>query len=122
MTWRARKTKRNTKLPRTKGGLGHKCFVKACNQAKVESYQEAGRMKILRSTELYIKQIKYWPVPPFQLQLERLGGLFLDLFHARNPPVVSLCPQQHWLYGYSQNASRQKSCLTEVGVGEKNRK
>src|SRR5271170_1831097 len=41
MTWRARKTKRNTKLPRTKGGLGHKCFVKACNQAKVDSCQEA---------------------------------------------------------------------------------
>ena len=58
----------------------------------------------------------------FQLESERFGELFLDLFDALNPPVVSLCPQQHWLYGYSQNASRQKSCLTEVGVGEKNRK
>src|SRR5271155_4675576 len=47
----------------------------------------------------------------FQLQLERLGELFLDLFDALNPLVVSLCPQQHWLYGYSQNTLRRKSLV-----------
>ena len=28
----------------------------------------------------------------FQLQLERFGGLFLNLFDALNPPVASICP------------------------------
>src|SRR5271168_4168186 len=39
----------------------------------------------------------------FQLQLERLGGLFLDLFDALNPPVASICPWDRRLLRYKQN-------------------
>jgi len=38
-----------------------------------------------------------------QLQLECLGGLFLDLFDALNPAVVSIF-SHHWLWRYIQNA------------------
>src|SRR5271154_970030 len=45
----------------------------------------------------------------FQLQLERLGGLFLDLFDALNPPVESICRWDSRLLRYRQNRVRVKN-------------
>jgi len=39
----------------------------------------------------------------FQLQLERLGELFLHLFDALNPPAASVCPWDCRLLRYKQN-------------------
>src|SRR5277367_6018609 len=45
----------------------------------------------------------------FQLQLERFGELFLDLFDALNPPVPSICPCDCRLLRYRQNRARVKN-------------
>ena len=45
----------------------------------------------------------------FQLQLERFGGLFLDLFDALNPPVASTCSSDYRLLRYRQNRARVKN-------------
>src|SRR5271156_4488972 len=45
----------------------------------------------------------------FQLQSECLGGLFLDLFDALNPPVPSICQWVHWLLSNKQKHSRVKN-------------
>jgi len=44
----------------------------------------------------------------FQLQLERLGELFLDLFDAPNLAVASIFPWPHWLWRYRQNAENSR--------------
>jgi len=48
----------------------------------------------------------------FQLQLERLGELFLDLFHALNLPVASVCRWDCWLLCYKpkQKIAGHKNC------------
>src|SRR5271168_4079817 len=48
----------------------------------------------------------------FQLQSERLGELFLDLFDALNPPVASVCRWDHWLLCYKpkQKIAGYKDC------------
>src|SRR5271154_4608875 len=39
----------------------------------------------------------------FQLESERFGEFFLDLFDALNPPVASICPCDCQLLRYRQN-------------------
>src|ERR1700727_2229523 len=46
---------------------------------------------------------------PLQLQLECLGELVLDQFHALNPPVTSICPWDRWLLRNKWKHSRVKN-------------